>query len=48
LVIALKIAKQGYYQGDLDKVLKARCDHVLLIAQYEKFIADFEKAYSGG
>ena len=45
LVVALRLARQGYYGGDPERVLKAPSDMVLAAADYEGFLADYEMAY---
>ena len=44
-MVALKLARQGYYGGDPERVLKAPTDMVLAAAEYEGFLADYEMAY---
>lgn len=44
--IALKLAKEGYYHGDPDKVLTAPVTTVLNILHYEGFVTDYERAYT--
>ena len=46
MMVALKIAKLGYYSGDPEKVLNANVDHVLSILDYESFNNDFERVFS--
>lgn len=46
MLVALKIAKAGYYSGDPAKVLDARVDHIISIMEYEKFTMDYESAYT--
>ncbi len=45
MVVALRIAKFGYYGGDPEKVLQAKVDHVLLILDYEKYNDDYQDVY---
>ena len=45
MIVALKVAKAGYYNGDPDKVLQSRVDHVLMILDYEKFSYDYQDVY---
>jgi hypothetical protein len=45
LIIALKIAKMGYYGGNPENVLKARIDMVVSIMEYEKYTIDYENTY---
>lgn len=44
-MIALKMAKMGYYGGDPINVLNARVDMVISIMEYEKFQNDYENTY---
>lgn len=44
-MIALRLAKAGYYGGDPEKVLQGRVDHILDAIEFERFTADFEDAY---
>jgi len=41
----LRLAKIGYYGGDPEKILKARCDYVIAALEYEKFLSDYEDIY---
>lgn len=41
--MALRLAHEGYYGGDPDKVLSARVDHVLAAIEYEKFRSDYQE-----
>lgn len=45
-MVALRIAKLGYYNGDLDNVLNANVDHVLSILDYESFNVDYERVHT--
>ena len=45
MIVALKVAKAGYYSGDPEKVLQAKVDHVMLIIEYEKFNDDYQDVY---
>jgi len=45
MIIAFKLARNGYYQGDPDRVLKARVDRVLMLAHYDHFNTVFEETY---
>jgi hypothetical protein len=42
MLIALRLAKAGYFCGDPAWVLDARVDHVLAAFEYENFQADYE------
>jgi hypothetical protein len=44
-VIALKLAKLGYYSGDPLNILNARVDMVINIMEYEKFQYDYDLTY---
>ena len=44
-MVALRLARQGYYGGDPERVLKAPSDMVLAAAEYEGFLHDYEIAY---
>ena len=44
-MISVRISKAGYYGGSPEAVLKSRVDHVLAIADYEKFTADYEDEF---
>jgi hypothetical protein len=44
-VIALRLAKEGFWGGDPEKVLRARADHVVEAVQYLTFLGDYERAY---
>jgi hypothetical protein len=44
-VVALRLARQGYYGGDPERVLQAPSDMVLAAAEYEGFLSDYETAY---
>jgi hypothetical protein len=43
LVIALRLAKAGYWQGDPGRILKAPTDEVLAAVQYEIFTGEHER-----
>lgn len=45
MVIALRLAKAGYWGGDPEKVLEARVDMVMAAAGHETFLADYERAF---
>lgn len=42
LGIALKLAKAGYWGGDVGKIMESPVDEVLAAAQYESFCDDYE------
>lgn len=44
-MIAIKLAKLGYYQGDPEQVLNAKVDTIISIMEYEKFVYDYELTY---
>jgi hypothetical protein len=44
MVIALQLAKAGWWGGDPGKVLKAPTEEVLAAIQYEQFLPDYERA----
>jgi hypothetical protein len=44
LGIALKLAKAGYWQGDIGNIMKAPASEVLAVAQYETFVSEYEQA----
>lgn len=44
-MIAVKLAKAGYYSGDPKAVLSAPTDIVMAAIQYEKFLTDYESTY---
>ncbi len=41
-VIALKVAKLGYYGGNPEKVMQAKASWVFSVLEYENFLADYE------
>ncbi len=43
-VIALKVAKAGYYGGNPETVMKAKASLVLSVLEYEHFLVDYENA----
>lgn len=45
LFIAIKLAKQGFFQGDPEKVLNARADIVLALVDFEIFDNKFQKLF---
>jgi hypothetical protein len=45
LIIALSVAKAGYYGGNLQTIMKAPLDLVLAAYEYEIFLKDYEAHY---
>lgn len=45
MMVALRLAKEGYGGGDPERILKMRADTVLAALQYEAFLGDYERAY---
>lgn len=45
IVVALRVAKAGYYGGDPERVLAARVDLVIAALEYEVFTSDYEREY---
>lgn len=43
-MVALRLAKGGWWGGDPGKILLAPADEVLNAVEYEQFKADFENA----
>lgn len=43
-VVALKLARAGYWGGDPGAVKRAPLDEVLAAADYEDFVGDYEAA----
>lgn len=44
-MVALRLAAEGYYGGDPERVMRARADLVLKAVQYVVFRGDYEDAY---
>jgi len=44
-MVALRLAKAGWWGGDPEKVKRAPADSVSKAMQYEGFLADFEEAF---
>lgn len=42
-MVALRLAKAGYYDGDPEKALNASADMVMAVVQYESFVNDYER-----
>lgn len=42
MILALRLAKGGWWGGDPDAVLGAPADRVMLAVQYEGFTANYE------
>ena len=40
--IALSLAEQKYYGGDIDKIMKTRVDYIMLQYNYMQFINDYQ------
>lgn len=45
MVVALRLAREGYAGGDPEKVLQMRADFVMAALQYEKFRSDYERKF---
>jgi hypothetical protein len=45
LVVALRVARAGYYGGDPERVLKASFPMVMAIIQYEDFCNEYERTF---
>ena len=45
MLIACRLAKSGYYEGDPDRVLQAPANMVQAILDYEDFLKAYEKVY---
>lgn len=43
MVIALRLAREGYGGGDPEKVMQMGADWVVMMAQYEQFRAELER-----
>ena len=41
----MRVARAGYYGGDPARVLSARVDLVLAVAEYDLFVSDYERAF---
>lgn len=42
-MLAMRVAKAGYYGGDPSRVLDARVDHVMAILEYERFTNEYQE-----
>ncbi len=42
LILALFLAKNGYYNGSVDTVMNSRVDYVIQSFNYENFMKDYE------
>ena len=42
--MSVRIAKQGYYGGDPDKVLKAPVDTIMNILSFERYESEYQLA----
>ena len=45
MIIALRLAKEGYAGGDPLKVLQMDVDVVLMALNYQVFLTDYERAF---
>lgn len=45
MFIACRLAKEGYFNGNPEEVLKARADIVQSVLEYGNFTEDYEKQY---
>jgi hypothetical protein len=45
MVIALRLAKAGYWGGDPEKVLSAPADMVISAMQYEMYQQEYERTW---
>ena len=45
MIVALRVAKEGFYGGDVERVLNAPADIVLNCIHYIKFLGDYENSY---
>ena len=45
LFFCVRVAKLGYFGGDLERVLAAPCDAMQTIVEFEAFESEFEKEY---
>lgn len=45
MVIALRLAKEGFMNGNPDQILKAPASTVLAMLEYVTFTADYQNAY---
>lgn len=43
--MALRLAKEGFWGGDPERVLRARADLVLEALQYVAMLPEYERAY---
>ena len=44
MMIAIKLAKAGFYGGDVQAVLNANVDHVMTAIEHEIYLVDYERA----
>lgn len=44
MVMALRLAKAGYWNGEPSRILAAPADEVVAAIQYENFCSDYERA----
>lgn len=45
MLVAIRLAREGYGGGDPENILNMRADLVLSIIHYEKFRTDYERAF---
>jgi hypothetical protein len=45
MFLAIKLAKEGYFNGDPDQVMNAPVDTVQAILEYEGFLGDYNEEY---
>lgn len=45
MLIALRLAKEGFCGGDPERILKMRVDLVVASVEYVAFCGDYEKAF---
>lgn len=43
-MIALKLAKAGWWGGDPGKIMRAPSSEVLAVVEYQAFVSDYEQA----
>ncbi len=42
MMVALRLAKAGYYGGDPGAVLAGRVDHILALIEFERFTIEYQ------
>lgn len=45
-MIALMLAKSGYYAGNVENIYNSKVDNVFETYHYEMFIRDYERAFA--